>query len=454
MAIYTIWSGGDGTQTNTTQSATTLDWSKSDTSVANLIAYDANAFTTSGNVIYFADDHSDPNKAANWTLTGPTSGLPVILISADRTQSTPTYKAGTGAQLSSLGGAYSMTLDGCFGLYGVRAVGGGGITLDADADEQIKAESCTFVIATNSGISAGTTSSTSIGKVQLDNCVIDLSADAPSARSTNVINHQLSRCVIRSLSFVNAGYRTGGVFGANTNCNALDASGLDLSGFTNATLCEVMGATAGAGTIELSNIKTASTWALSTVAPQSSCRLMATNIGPDDAPTALYLVGFTGSCISTSSIYRSGGAQIGTTPTAWLITTTASCGESAPFYTPWIYGRVNSTGSRTFDCYITNDTGDLTDAEAWLEVEFLSESGEAIWDLASDQRVITATAVAQTDDTTSTWTGTGPAFTYKQKLSVTATVNQAGQYRVRVAVGKTSVAGSRYLYIDPAVTVS
>jgi hypothetical protein len=129
--------------------------------------------------------------------------------------------------------------------------------------------------------------------------------------------------------------------------------------------------------------------------------------------------------------------------------------EGSSFNTKWIYGYIGSTGSKTFDLYITNDTADFTDAEVWLEVEYLGTADGAKWDRATDQRAtITTTAAAQADDTTSTWNGTGPSFTYKQKLSVTATVAEEGQFRARVCVGVASIASSRYFYIDPKVTVS
>ena len=73
-----------------------------------------------------------------------------------------------------------------------------------------------------------------------------------------------------------------------------------------------------------------------------------------------------------------------------------------------------------------------------------------MWTLASDQRAtITTTAVAQTDDTTSTWVGSGPAYTYKQKLSTTVTIGEVGQIRARVVTGVASIASSRNFYIDP-----
>jgi hypothetical protein len=179
------------------------------------------------------------------------------------------------------------------------------------------------------------------------------------------------------------------------------------------------------------------------------------NVGSADAPVQLYWNEGEGAVISSSSIYRTGGATVEGDACSWLITTTANCGEGAPFYTPWVYGTVDSTGSKTFTLYITNDTADFTDAECWLEVEYLKDADEALWTLATDQRAtITTTAAAQTDDTTSTWNGTGPDFTYMQSLAVTATIGETGQYRARVAVGVASIAGSRYAYLDPKITVT
>jgi hypothetical protein len=179
------------------------------------------------------------------------------------------------------------------------------------------------------------------------------------------------------------------------------------------------------------------------------------NCGPADGPTYLVVSTGTGSIASSTNVYRTGGATIEGEACSWLITTTSICREGSYFYTPWIYGTVASTGSKTFTLYITNDTADFTDGEVWLEVEYLSTSDEAIWALATDQRAtITATAAAQTDDTTSSWNGTGPGFTYKQSLVVTATVNETGQFRARVAVGVASIAGSRYFYVDPKITVT
>jgi hypothetical protein len=234
--------------------------------------------------------------------------------------------------------------------------------------------------------------------------------------------------------------------------------GCDLSGFTNATLCEWFDDANVLGPIVVSNCLAAATWGLlDGYAISAAGSILATNCGPETAPTFLVFANDRGAVISSASIYRTGGAQIESTACSWLCTTdgTATAAEGNPFLTPWIYG-TTTAGSKTFTLYITNDTADFTDAQVWLEVEYLGTDDEAKWELVTDQRAtILTTAAAQTDDTTSTWNGAGPSYTYKQSLvCASVSVGEAGLYRARVAVGLTGIAAGRYFYIDPKVTVS
>ena len=179
------------------------------------------------------------------------------------------------------------------------------------------------------------------------------------------------------------------------------------------------------------------------------------NCSSSDDKTYLYNKKYEGEILSSSSIYRSSGAQIEGTTTSWLVTTTATCSQDVPYYSPEIYGYVGATGSKTFDLYITNDTADFNNNEVWLELEYLGTSSSGKWSNTSDYMADRlATPAAQTDDVTSTWNGSGPSYTYKQKLSITATVNTVGMFRARVCVGVASIASTRKFYIDPLVTVS
>lgn len=446
MAIYCIDDGGDGTQTNTTQSASTLDWSKADTSVDNLLAYDANALTTHGNIIYFGDDHNDPNVVANKTYTTIANAGAVAFISADRTLSTPTRKQGTGAQLSSLGGAYHLVVDGNIAFYGMRLASGGNITLTVANTESGYLEDTTFALGVNSTLCLG-----SYPRIVMVNPVIDLTADGTTNRTNTVIlgNGALSELV--NATFINPGYRTGMVC-APDGLGEHYITGGDFSGFPSS--CELVGL---AGRCHINNAK------VNTAAPlfqfptnATRANLTASNVTSGaDLPEAMTRKYVGGLVVASNAIYRSGGAAVEGTPVAWLMTTDNddTVNAFAPLSLPWIGGLVTA-GSRTFDVYVTNDTGDFYNDEVWIELEYANVADDSRWVRASSRVSVVGTRALQADDTSSSWIGTGPSFTYKQKLSLSVTVGEAGQYRLRVCVGLKNITGSRYFYIDPKVTVT
>ncbi len=444
MTTYFVDDGGSSTAPYDT-------WAKAATSLSALD--DAVSFA-SGDIVYIGHDHvCQYTHAANRTITGPTSGLPTVIISATTGSDPPTYQKSSTDQIDTSEGAYSLTFDGSFALYGVRVKSGTAITIVPDGNEFGALVDCTLAPSADQTISLGSVN----GRVVAVNVTIDLTADGTTPRSTAVFKTIGPADIeIIGLTFINAGYRTGTIFENANNDAIVSVAGADFSGFTSSTLCEVFLPTAY-GKWTFSNCKTAATWSPMNNNVNSHQWLEFYNCGPEAAQTYLFLSTLPGTARSSTSIYRTGGATFGTsdTPASWLITTTASCSESSPFYTPWMYGVIETAGSRTFDLYVTNDTADFTDAEVWLEIEYHATAGDPRWTLASDQRAtITTTAAAQDDDTTSTWTGSGPAYTYKQRLRVTATVGEEGLYRARVAVGVASIASSRYFYVDPRVSVS
>lgn len=406
---------------------------------------------TASNRLFVGADANITDPGAALTITGPTSGTPAPIISSTvGSGTTVSYAVGTGKQIDTDSGAYAVTFDGSFALYGIRVVSGAAINLTADANEQMFTSGCKFLPAAGAQIAIGTSSTaSSLHK----NITIDLSQDTGST-GTDVVTWTGGYIEITGLTISNGSNRTGQLFG---QCPAGLAvvSGIDMTSCTGSGF-DLLDARTGA--VFISNVITDATWSAISVVTDQGGFYSITNIGPADAPTALYIGNYLGSIVSSAAIYRTGGASVEGEATAWLVATTASCAEGAPYHTPWVYG-VTTAGSKTFGAYITNDTADFTDAEVWLEVQYLSTEDEAIWALATDQRAtIITTAAAQTDDTTSVWVGlnnSGQGLAdYMQKLSITATVGEAGQYRARVAVGVASIAGSRYFYIDPKVTVS
>lgn len=441
-----------GTYTSGGTAHNGLSWGAAYTSVSAL----DDVFTfASGDIVYIGHDHvCQYTHTTSRTITGPTSGLPVIFISATTGSNPPTYQASTTNQIDTSEGSYTLTIDGAFCFWGVCFKSGSNIFLAHDVDEAGSYFNCVFKPAANSIIRNGI----SDGVIYIIDSVIDLTADGTSNRSAGVIlfANTMTQVFIRNITFVNPGYRTGAIFDQANSAAKLHVYGCDFSGFTNATLCEIYAPSSSKGMVIIENCKTSATWgAFSAGTPSINADFTLKNVGSGNQPTMLINKKFGGDVVSSNIIYRSSGAAVEGLATSWLVTTTANCSQDAPFYSPEIYGYISSTGSKTFDLYITNDDADFYDNEVWLEIDYLGTASSGQWSDKSDYMADRlATAAVQTDDTGSTWNGSGPSYTYKQKLSVTATVNTAGMFRARVCVGVASIASTRKFYIDPLVTVS
>lgn len=439
---YYVDDGGDGT--------TESSWATADISINDL---DAEYAFASGEIVYFGHNHvCQATNTASLIITGPSSGAPTLFISATQGSSPPTYQQSATNQIdTSEASTYDLTFDGSFALYGMKVKSGRKIVPGNDHDETFDAYDTTFAVGTASYLSTGA------GVVRLTDCVIDLTQDGTTPISVGTIVPTGGSLVIDGLTFVNAGYRTGAIITLATSApNQARISGCDFSGFTG-TACELIDTSASSTTDLFMNncITVANPTFFTSSRPRNTGFMMLVNVGPSHSPVQMAYRDYWGDVISSATISRTGGASIESLSSSWLVTTSTPACEASPLKTPWIYGEVASTGSKTFDLYITNDTADFTDAEVWLEVESLSTSEEAVFGVANDARAtILTTAAAQDDDTSSSWSGTGPSYTYKQKLSVTTTVAVAGQFRARVCVGVASISSGRYFYIDPKVTVS
>ena len=418
---------------------------------------------TATNRLFVGADANITNPGAALTITGPTSSRPAVIISSTvGSGTTVSYSQGTGTQVNTTGGAFDITLDGSFALYGLRFTPGQTVVFGADSDEITFAQSCIFApgAGNNAAISTGGNQS----RARLVGCVIDFTADSTTSRSANVISGASPGLLeINGMTFTNAGYRTGAVIAATGLGSCAKVSGMDISGFPST--CEIHDLSFTFGSHEISNVLTAATWTVfGTGTPRSGGRLVVTNTGPEDAPTYLALGTYYGNVLSSAAIYRTGGATVEGIACSWLITTTANCSEGSPLYTPWIYG-TTTNGTKTFTVYATCNnssptTATLQDDEIWLEVEYLGTADEAQWTLVTDQRATIVTAAAdQTAETASTWVGlndAGQGFAdFRFKLECAAVVvGETGQYRARVAVGMASITSASYLYVDPLVTVT
>ena len=427
-------------------------WSEAFTSVS---ALDDVHTLASGDIVYIGHDHvCQYAHTANRTITLPTSGLPTVFISATTGSNPPTYQASTTDQIDTSEGSYTLTMNGAFAAYGCVFKAGSTINVIPDLNESGLLVDCTFKLAANGQLAIGSVSG---DHAYLYNTTVDLTLDGTSNRSNNVIVLSVSEVQINGLVFINPAYRTGSIFNlGSADGGSLYVTNADFSGFTNATTCELVNVSANSLKMFFTNCKTAATFTYTTSTQYYPGFQYFTNVGSGNQPESLYFTNSRGTVASSASIYRSTGATVEGIATSWLVTTaTTFCSQDEPLYSPWIYGYISSTGSKTFDLYITNDTADFYDNEVWLEIDYLGTASSGQWSNKKDYRADRlATAALQADDTGSTWNGSGPSYTYKQKLSVTATVNTAGMFRARVCVGVASIASTRNFYIDPLVTVS
>lgn len=446
--------GGDNTTGQT--------WATAYTSLDSAISGTAPG---SGDTVYFGHDHIDQKSySANYSITGPSTTGPVRYISV--TQGTGSIAGGgfiyqPASSLrqvdTSNNGAntYTLTMTGIFAVYGVSLRAGGRNTISGVANYYSIWQDTTFGVGANSDLLLGS----AVYYLWARNTTIDLTLDGTTARSSRVLIPSGDMSLV-GLSFINPGYRTGDIIEAGNSTGFVAISGADFSGFTNATTPNLVDVNSHTSRLFLLNSKTAATHSLRGTADSwRGGRIEIINVGSGNQPEQRLCEDMFGRLQQSTSVYRSGGATIEGTSYSWGgptlgIETKSSCSANSPFYTPWILVPITSTGTKTFTVYIQNSTGDFTDAEVWMEVEFKDDASSGFWSLnASDKAAtILTSGSAQTDDTSSTWTG---EETFKQALVASSlTVGTAGLARVRIGIAVASIAASRDFYIDPQVTVS
>lgn len=457
---YYIYSGAGG-------SGTGADWTNAFTSFKAMFDY-GGAGTgpgTSGNLlaatdtIYVASDHDDSGATygAAVTIYGPNSGAPVRIISVDRTSGTPptTYQTGSSVQFDTSGDG-ALTFDGSFYLCGLRLRSAADINLTNDSDELMVLQSCYLLIGAGEQLN---TNGAQFSTSKLLNCTVDGTA---GGTTQNVIypSSQYTTTYIDGMTFANVSTRTGHVIGPNLG--NMFISNTDFTPFTNATLCEPFN---GSTLVTyVNNCKLTSAQAAQPIVSGafSNGPMMLVNCSNADDPSAMLWQIGGGQVTSTQAVYRANGANVeDVTTLSWKCITSSGAREESPFVTPWVYGRLATSGTKTFSVYITNNTQDRTDAEVWLEVETMETEDSPVMTRRSDYRGgsgssnadILDSATAQTDDTAGAWTGGGA---YDQALVVSnVSVGETGLYRWRVAIAVASLTtDNQAIYIDPKPWVS
>jgi hypothetical protein len=183
---------------------------------------------------------------------------------------------------------------------------------------------------------------------------------------------------------------------------------------------------------------------------QGGAVIRAVNCDSADTNYRYYLQNYSGTIIQDTAVLKTGGATDGTTPFSRKMVTTANSKFESPLCSDYVTIWNETLSARTLYIPIVTDNVTLTDAEAWIEVEYLGTSGFPlalrITDRAAD---VLATPVNQDTDAVSAWPA-APGTPVKQKLQVTFTPAEKGPIRARVCLAKASTT----LYFDPKPVIS
>lgn len=185
----------------------------------------------------------------------------------------------------------------------------------------------------------------------------------------------------------------------------------------------------------------------------ATMRVEAFNCDSGDTNYRLWIEDFAGTITDETTLVMTGGATDGTTPISWKMASNANTSELvAPLASPEMAIWNETTGSsKTVTVEILHDSAtNLTDAEVWLEVSYLGTSGFPLGSTVSDHRADILTTAADQTASSATWTTTGMTNPNKQKLSVSFTPQEKGNFTGRVVLAK----ASKTIYVNCEMTVS
>lgn len=425
--------------------------------LANLDLSGSTADAAAGDRIFVSDNHAE-STAASVTLTFPgTLASPNQILCGDDAAAPPTSLATTGTCTTT--GNNGWTLNGCFYMYGLTMTAGSGAA------------------GSSAHIQQGNTAN-DLQVYEAMNFILGTSSTAPRIRPTGGSGASNDRvewinCGVR---FGNASqaieplrgswdWRGGSLLSGGTSPTTLvvPATANAFNPIVTITGIDLVNASAGIniftagqpGVYRIRNSKLPASWsgALTTGTIVQGAFFEMRNCAAGDVNYAIWFESYGGSVRHETTLVKTGGASDGTTTISWKFVSAANAEyPTVLLRSPEISKWNETTGSAvtlTVDILHDNAT-DLTDAEVWLEVEYLGTSGFPLSLFVDDAKADVLATAANQATSTATWTTTGMSNPNEQKLSVTFTPQEKGLFIARVCVAKASYT----LYVDPEIQVS
>lgn len=424
--------------------------------LAKLDLVGGSAIDANGDTVWVSQAHAaTTGSGANaWNFGGTSSSIVRVLCGNDGAEpptalATTATETFTGAASISIGGHIYM--DGLTISVGSTASGVNLFQASTGGNRQTY-ENCSFRVGGTgtSSIIPGTSTAT----VTWINCTVRL--NSTTTQGMTVLARSTFHWKGGSIVSGSATPTSRAFINMDSGSNVL-IEDVDFSNFSSSLIMLNAG---GAGTIDAStrcvfrNCKfpPGFTSALLFNALSSSGRIEAYNCDDGATNYQIQIEDYFGTIFHEVSIVRDGGASDGTTPLSWKLTSNTNPSYPLnPLSSPEIVIWNEDTGSsKTVTVEILRDSAtNLTDAEVWLEVHYLSSSSAPVATLITDMKADVLASAADQASSSETW-NQSMGNPNEQKLSVTFTPQMKGFIIARVMLAKVSTV----LYVDPVLTIS
>lgn len=380
-----------------------------------------------------------------------TAAAPTQIICGDDAAEPPSTSATT-ATVSTTGTS-NITFTGAnYYVYGITfnvgtGAGSCSAVLGPNSNGRCWFEQCHFNLVTSSGSAAVQVGGTS-GNCEWRNVWVKF---AQSGQRVTVQSLQNARLV----------WNGGGLTSGGTSPTALVGiaygeallSGLDISAASAGIHVFSLAAnTSTRGTIRNSRLPTSWSGSLVTGTLSTGCRFELYNCDSADTNYRLQIRDYAGNIDQETVVVRSSGASDGVTPLSWKLVSSANAEfPHTVLDTPEIVQWNDSVGSSlTVTVEVVTDNVTLTNAECWLEIQYLGTSGVPLGSYLSDVKSDMLGSATNQDSSSVTWTTTGLGTPVKQYLRVTFTPQEKGFVHAVVKLAKASTT----VYVDPLLTIA
>lgn len=423
------------------------------------------AIDAAGDTILVSPSHTETTSATvTYTFAGTVANpTKVLCVDSDATD-TPTA-TGTGAEVKTGAGAYHMRISGNAYFEGIKFSCGstssaGVLSLNFSGIANQHYKNCDIFEADthpSALLSIGSNAAgTGSARTKLENCNLKISNATQYIGISHNVHIHGGAIASGTVS------PTAGLFKSySTNCYAnLVAENFDMSNLAAGVhLVGVPGVTGNqlTGLFRFYNCKLPSGWSGNLISVTSTLvapnwRAEMYNCDAGDVHYAMRIEDCYGLIRSETTIVKTGGASDGTTTLSWKMDGSVNANEAGGFLRSSDIAVFNSdTGSAktlTVD-FIHDSVTALTDAEVWLEVDYMGTSGFPLGVQANTKRASLLATATEITTSTATWTTTGLTNPNKQKLSVSITPQEKGWMRARVIVAKDTT-----IYVDPTLQVT